>query len=325
MSIENILNSFDNFFEKINNNKIVMILIIVLVTLYTSSNIHTLSDDTIDLFDNQIFKFVLFILISLISSKSPSIGITLAMAILVTLQVITNLKIRKDAKLENFVPFDPTKADMSRDSYLNNPLSMQNNLNLSQKKLNLKLETPDDHYKKMIKQGRVLLDDSNEINKELASRHDYREENISDITKRDGMVLIQSGLNRLQVSDQGEYNINNKKKNKFVKYNKLVENYVHNPQIMSAFNELKSSFEKLQSITNNKGDFKRYIEQVYKNEIYLLELIYKNKKENLTIEKQNKINTIISQIKQLISQTLNEQKNNYLLSSIKDLVTQLTE
>ena len=319
------LNSFDNFFQKINDNKIVTILIIIIVTLYTSSNIDTLSDDTIDLFDNQIFKFVLFILISLISSKSPSIGITLAMAVLVTLQIITNLKIRKDAKLENFVPFDPTKIDLSCDTYLNNPLSMQNNLNLSQKKLNLKLESPDDHYKKMIKQGRVLLDDSNEINKELASRHDYREENISDITKRDGMVLIQSGLNRLQVSDQGEYNTNNKKKNKFVKYNKLVENYIHNPQIMSAFNELKSSFEKLQSITNNKGDFKRYIEQVYKNEIYLLELIYKNKKETLSDEKQNKINTIISQIKQLISQTQNEQKNNYLLSSIKDLVIHLTE
>ena len=137
--------------------------------------------------------------------------------------------------------------------------------------------------------------------------------------------VIQSGLNRLQVSDQGEYNTNNKKKNKFVKYNKLVENYIHNPQIMSAFNELKSSFEKLQSITNNKGDFKRYIEQVYKNEIYLLELIYKNKKETLSDKKQNKINTIISQIKQLISQTQNEQKNNYLLSSIKDLVIHLTE
>jgi hypothetical protein len=325
MSIENMLNSFDNFFQKINDNKIVTILIIIIVTLYTSSNIDTLSDDTIDLFDNQIFKFVLFILISLISSKSPSIGITLAMAVLVTLQIITNLKIRSDTKFENFVPFDPTKIDLSRDTYLNNPLSMQNNLNLSQKKLNLKLESPDDHYKKMIKQGRVLLDDSNEINKELASRYDYREENISDITKRDGMVLIQSGLNRLQVSDQGEYNTNNKKKNKFVKYNKLVENYIHNPQIMSAFNELKSSFEKLQSITNNKGDFKRYIEQVYKNEIYLLELIYKNKKETLSDEKQNKINTIISQIKQLISQTQNEQKNNYLLSSIKDLVTHLTE
>jgi hypothetical protein len=325
MSIENMFNSFDYFFQKINDNKIVTILIIIIVTLYTSSNIDTLSDDTIDLFDNQIFKFVLFILISLISSKSPSIGITLAMAVLVTLQIITNLKIRSDTKFENFVPFDPTKIDLSRDTYLNNPLSMQNNLNLSQKKLNLKLESPDDHYKKMIKQGRVLLDDSNEINKELASRYDYREENISDITKRDGMVLIQSGLNRLQVSDQGEYNTNNKKKNKFVKYNKLVENYIHNPQIMSAFNELKSSFEKLQSITNNKGDFKRYIEQVYKNEIYLLELIYKNKKETLSDEKQNKINTIISQIKQLISQTQNEQKNNYLLSSIKDLVTHLTE
>jgi hypothetical protein len=125
-------------------------------------------------------------------------------------------------------------------------------------------------------------------------RGDFREKEIYEVTKRDGINLIESGLNRLQVSDQGEYKINkNINNNKFVKYDNLLKNYMNDPQIMSAFNELKYSFNKLQSDTlskNNTNNFNEQLDNVYESEVQLLELIYKNKKNDISVENQTEIN-----------------------------------
>ena len=70
----------------------------------------------------------------------------------------------------------------------------------------------------MIKNGKVLVDDSYDLEQDLNKRFDIREQEIAAITKKNGINLINSGLNRLQKSDYGEYNIvnNNEKQNKFI-------------------------------------------------------------------------------------------------------------
>ena len=182
----------------------------------------------------------------------------------------------------------------------------------------------------MIKKGRVLLDDSIDINEDIKKRPDFREKQIYDITKRDGMNLVESGLNRLQVSNDGEYKINNNENNennKFVKFDKLIQNYINDPQIMSAFNELKYIFNKLQSSTLNEKDVINFDEQlynVYESELQLLELIYKTKKNNMSTSIQNEINAILKNIKNIKFDKNIIDKYPLLLKNIKILVEYLS-
>ena len=315
------LDNLDEHFKKLKNNKKSMIFIIFLLSLITV-NISSITKGIYDLFNNQIFKLIVFGIISYIANDNPSIAIILTILVFTILQIVTynNLVSNEEFKHINNINFD-------FEDYLNKPLLTQDKLNPITSNLNLKLENPDEIYKNMIKKGRVLLDDSISINKDLVNRNDTREKQIVNVTTRDGLNLIESGLNRLQVSNQGEYNVNNASNNKFIKYNNLVKNYVNDPQIMSAFNELKYSFNKLQSSTLKDEDVNNFDEQllnIYENELQLLELIYKNKKDNISMENQNKVNVILNNIKTIKFDTKIVDKYPLLLENIKSLVEYLS-
>jgi hypothetical protein len=315
------LDNLDKYFKNLRDNKKSMIFIIFLLSILTV-NITSITKGIFDLFNNQIFKLIVFCFISYIANDNPSLAIMLTILVFTILQIVTynNLISNEEFKHSNNMNFD-------FEDYLSKPLLKQDKLSPITSNLNLKLENPDEIYKNMIKKGRVLLDDSISINKDLINRQDVREKQIVNVTTRDGLNLIESGLNRLQVSNQGEYNINNTSNNKFIKYNNLIKNYVNDPQIMSAFNELKYSFNKLQSSTLKDEDINNFDEQllnIYENELLLLELIYKNKKDNISIENQNKVNIILSNIKTIKLDTKIVDKYPLLLENIKSLVEYLS-
>ena len=321
----NLIDTFDKYFENLKDNKNMMIIIIVFFSIITVYVSYGVSNTIYDLFNNVIFKFVLFCLISFIANKNPALGVILAIFVLTILQIITYNNIISH---EGFKYLHNTKSNF--EDYLNKPLLTQDKLNPITSNLNLKLENPDQLYKNMIKKGRVLLDDSIDINEDIKKRPDFREKQIYDITKRDGMNLVESGLNRLQVSNDGEYKINNNENNennKFVKFDKLIQNYINDPQIMSAFNELKYIFNKLQSSTLNEKDVINFDEQlynVYESELQLLELIYKTKKNNMSTSIQNEINAILKNIKNIKFDKNIIDKYPLLLKNIKILVEYLS-
>lgn len=57
----------------------------------------------------------------------------------------------------------------------------------------------------MIKEGKSMLNNSYDLEQDLIKRYDSREQQIVFETKRNGIELVDSGINRLQNADQGEY------------------------------------------------------------------------------------------------------------------------
>jgi hypothetical protein len=186
------------------------------------------------------------------------------------------------------------------DEYLTNPLEMQKNLSPNVN-FNLKLTNPNELYIQMLKKGKMLLDDSYELDRDLEKRFDIREQEIANVTRRNGIELVDSGINRLQKSDQGEYNMENYniKKNKFIKYDKMMEENKNNPTVIAMYNELINNYDILISRQLDEKSFNTQLEKVYLNELELLETIYKGKKFKLSEEKKKQIENDINRIKQL--------------------------
>lgn len=327
MGLETILDGFSEYFAKLANDKLLMLILITLISLYTSLWVKSLQSYTVHVFNNKYFKFVLFVLISYIASGNPALGVILAISVLVTLQTITYTS----ANLENFNPSNLRNIDYSNlqqsrnmtnglhtqqdpNIYLSEPLLKQKDLSKMGRNLNLKLETPSQLYEKMIKQGRVLLDDSAELKSDLKVRFDAREENIANIAERDGRMLVQSGLNRLQPADSGEYNSwldeqsikslksdeepNNKLS--YVKYDRFVENYSDNELIMDLFNLLRTKYNEItmnKSLKNSELDTK--LQEIYDTEFDLLIAIYEVKTNKLKESDNEQIKKKIEYIKEL--------------------------
>jgi len=316
MSLELILSETGNYLHKLKDNKLIMFILIALLSLYTTLWINKLKPYTIEIFSNKYFKFLILILVTYIASENTALGVILAIAILATLQSITMVTI----ETEKFSPSDINYTN----EYLDKPLLKQKDLTKIGTNLNLKVQTPDELYKNMIKQGKILLDDSLELKNDLKIRYDKREENIANITERDGKVLVQSAINRLQKSNNGEYDKYNKnnlwsnnksenlsnianeekntpnKKSSYINYDKFLANYADNELIMDLFNLLKNKYNEIvinKSLSSN--DFETKIQEIYETEFDLLVAIADIKIQKMKDIDSEKIYKKIELIKEL--------------------------
>jgi len=329
MDLNNILKPFDDLLKSINENKTLLILVLILLGIFYTYNNDNIMEHCIFLFDNEIFKFTLFILITYISSSNPAIGIGLAIIMLVSLQIITYLKLKKEfdidiRKIESEIDLDKEKfsqiepADISYldDEYLTNPLTKINEL-APPINFNLKFTTPNDLSYQMINQGKSMLNDSYDLEKDSEKRYDTREQQIIYETKRNGTELVDSGLNRLQKGEQGEYNFNNSNSNsnsnssgKYVKYSKLIEkNNSLNSFVNASYNELLHNYDLLINNQLGQKDFNSQLEKVYMSEFDLLQSIYKSNIKKYSKNKQKNIENIINNISNISKQD----KNNLFL------------
>jgi hypothetical protein len=89
--------------------------------------------------------------------------------------------------------------------YLNKPLLMNNELEPLGDNINFILTTPKMNNEKLIREGKKLLTISDELDNDLKNRYDTREKNIMDNTRIIGKRMIQSGMNGLEESNNGEY------------------------------------------------------------------------------------------------------------------------
>lgn len=331
MGFETIIDGFSDLFAKLKDDKLVMFILIVLLSLYASLWVKPLQPYTMDVFSNKYFRFVIFVLVTYIAGSNPALGVILAIAILVTLQTITYTSMGNTS--EKFSPVNFNNGS----EYLTKPLLKQNELTKMGGNLNLKLQTPNDLYENMIKKGRVLLDDSMELKNDLKTRFDTREQTIANIAERDGKVLVQSGINRLQLSNNGEYNswFDNKSNNlsemsnddklsvnnrsSYIKYDRFIENYSDNELVMDLYNLLKSKYNEItmnKSLSQNDFDIK--LQEIYDTEFDLLIAVAETKSKIMKEVDSEKVNKKIEYIKDLRA---NKNPNYYgELNSLSELL-----
>jgi len=99
--LDKIGNIFSNFFKDLYENKIALLFVLAILSLYGSLYVNNLSSFTIDLFNNIYFKFILFISISYISSTNIPLAIMLTIVVLLTLQHVSLSNINKDSNILN--------------------------------------------------------------------------------------------------------------------------------------------------------------------------------------------------------------------------------
>ena len=307
----------DNTINSIFNNNSQMIFIyITTILLYINFFTMDLSNDVVNLLSNNIVKLCIFLIIVFIVSQNIAIGILLGIGLLIILQLISTINIKKEISCDTFIPIDKTE-----NIYLSQPLLQQAHLNSSVNNLNLTLENIDVKYENMIKKGKILLTDSIELKNDLKLRYDEREKQIADITERDGLIYIQSGNNRLYKSDNGYYNNtkmfdnisyntdnndydNNYYDNNFIKFDKLVNTYSNDEIINELLDDITKKYKLLESNPEiNRYDFDDKINDIYATKYELIIAIYEIKKESIENDKKKYINDIINDIK-------NKKQNN---------------
>ena len=89
MRIDNTLKPFDNFLILLNDNKTVLLLILILLVIYIIYiNRYIINND--------VFKLLIFIITAYIFTLDTTIGIILVIIMLITMQIITNNKFKKE-------------------------------------------------------------------------------------------------------------------------------------------------------------------------------------------------------------------------------------
>lgn len=323
-----IFESFNNFIKSIDNNKNILILIVILLGVYFAFYADNVATHTINLFDNEIFKFALFILITWISSSSPVLGISLALIMFASLQIITYIKLKKDldddidkienciqedkenfTSIESFESIKPVDMSYLSNEHLTNPFKKNNQL-APPVNFNLKYTTPKDLSYQMINAGKNLLNDTCDLEQDLITRYDTREKKIIFETKIDSNNLIKSGLNRLQKSNQGEYNNNEiNGLNGLNGLNKLIDFQDHlinsNLLIKSMYDELMYNYKLLINGELKSAEFDAQLNKTYLSEFKLLEAIYKLNESKYFNSRQKTINDLINKMKNSSDEKIN--------------------
>lgn len=101
--LNKISESFDNLFTQMNNNKNILIVILILILsgiYYTHLNDYDITKKSIDLSENDRIKFLIFIIIICVSNFNMNIGVILAIIMLVSLQLVTSIKINKELNFD---------------------------------------------------------------------------------------------------------------------------------------------------------------------------------------------------------------------------------
>lgn len=313
--------------NKLTGNKIPLILIFILIIIYYNSHSNNLLEKYICLFDNDMVKLLIFILISCLASTNPILAIILAIILLVNLQIITHLKLKEELnndfknineKIKNeniknkeisekFDQINPINDANISDNYLKNPHQKINEL-APPINFNLKLSTPEYLSQQMIIDGNKMLNDSLNIENDLLNRYDEREKQILFETKKTGKELLQSGINRLQGLNYYS-NINSNNINNINKYD-----YLNEPMIKSIWDELLINYDLLKTKKMDKKNFDVQLDKIYYLEFKLLVNIYKLNKNKYPIEKQHMIDKVINNIK-----NLSNNKKNFIYEKLNKL------
>ncbi len=91
-----IVNHINDTYKDLQNDNITFLILLLVLILYGSLYIKSIAPITINLYNSNYFKFILFILISYILTINISLSIFLIILILLTLQQVSINNINKD-------------------------------------------------------------------------------------------------------------------------------------------------------------------------------------------------------------------------------------
>ncbi len=229
----------------------------------------------IDIFDSLFFKIIVFGIITFIFSENITIAVTLALAILITYQIIANRKIILELEKEDYVPL---KGYFKPDN---------NTLNFTP------LKTV---YQEMIIDG---------IDK------------VKDGQIHEGEVLIASGINLSQKSDQGQLDFIDQLQDENIisfsntkKIIDLYKKYNKYPDIIVEFKKIENIIKELSKPNLTFNEYNQLVTEKNKSELNFLETILRYKK-NMTPDNISKSNNIIKDLKSPV-----EKKNKHWIEKI---------
>ena len=263
-----------------DNNYIIIFLIIITSIYYLICNPN--------IFNNNIFKFALFISIIYISSYNIIFGIIVAFVVLILFQNIISKNIADEInEFENF------------EQYLDSPLQNNSNLEPINPNVNFNIVSPNEINLHTIQEGKQLVEKSYELKKDADKNNDDNLKNIANDTYINGMTMIHSGLNNSINNTYDKFNTSNNLNSNYVSYDNTQNNYSKNKQIFNTYNELLNELSQNKDIIyKNNNEFQLNVNNMYKTQLKLLSEINENNKscKNYTkIKKQIElINDIIN-------------------------------
>ncbi len=284
----NVVNKIDKI---LNNNQNMIICTILIAGLIISYTLSKNEYKNVWILENQIFKFVLFVIVTLVSSKNICVGVIFGLVILVILQIVSNLKLKEelDKELDKEIDKQNVKEEFS-----------------CVQELDLTFVTPKQYYESIVSNGKQLVNLSLLLDKELKVTPNTEYEEISKRAKLDGVLMIFNGLNRLENADLGLYHTNYFSKDSVLldftnKFRGVLDLYNKHPDISYDYDKILDQVINLQidSEVNLKLNPDEYIEQIdniYKDKFILLKKIYEYKKAQLDPEYKAKISDTIDQI-----------------------------
>ena len=170
-------------------NKIITMVVIFLLGLFLGSYY------SYKIFSNIYFQFLLFLFVIWVMSINVFLSAIIAVLMLIAYQLILKVSIN-----EGFVPHTENESE-----FLNKPLLKNDELEPLGDNIDFTLITPKMNNQNLIKEGKKLLNNSNDLENDLKSRYDTREKEIMDNTRIIGTRMIKSGISGLEESINGEY------------------------------------------------------------------------------------------------------------------------
>ncbi len=253
----------DKLEEFMNKNKIIIIISIIIVAIIINFNVVDMNESSIKIFDNLLFKIVIFGVITFVFSENTTIGVVLALSILVTYQIVANRKIMIELEREDYIPIK---------GYYNPEYSN-----------NLEFVTPDKIYHEMILDGVSELENGK---------------------KYEGNVLVSSGINMSQKSNQGELDFIDKlQMDNMVSFSnakkiaQLYSKYKKYPDVIVAFNKIEMINNKLQKENLTINEYDNLVYELHEAQLHFLEVIIKYNIKEMKPKQIEKTNEIVKDLK----------------------------
>jgi hypothetical protein len=293
MVVNKLLNIDNKLNEYLNSNKFTVGFTVLILTGYISWIITVGSEDIIKIFDNLIFKLILFGIITWVSGKNLALGVIMALCLLVVLQVISNKKLLLEIERENYIPIDGYFSKNLNCLTCNDSKSGPNN-NLTNELEFTKLSKI---YDEIINQGKKLVESGN---------------------IQEGNVLITSGLGRLQKTNYGELPLIDKLEQNDLpfyihmrKYLELYSRHKSNPDVKTSFDSIQKLEKKLFEGNMSNEDLNKLSSKLNLAQLEFLEIILKYRMKKIGTDKVKESEKIIKELK-----SGNEKKSKHWIEKL---------
>ena len=147
------------------------------------------------IFDNVYFKLLLFLYIVWTMSIDILLSAIIGIIILTVYQLILKFSMKEGFRTLN----------NQGGEYLTRPLLRADELEQLGNNIDFTLITPEMRNKKLVEDGKKLLEEANNMENDLKTRDDCRERQIMIETRNMANEMIKTGLNGLMVVNNGEY------------------------------------------------------------------------------------------------------------------------